>query len=171
MINVPRKRILGFIRKGDAHLYCSFNPQWTQNPELFYWSEDLFEDSNYIIESEDLSPNTEAMVGAISKFVYSKNINTVISKYGRHDFKSYEQLFRFYDENRIERIVSSDLIYRAHKKSFKNITSKILKESVSPHKIYCVISKRIPLKISAIKKAIQNLKQNGQINKIVEQYK
>ncbi|NYZ69355.1 transporter substrate-binding domain-containing protein [Endozoicomonas sp. SM1973] len=176
---LPESRLGYFLETGRIQMLCLYNPAWIESPKRFVWSAKLTDQEEYYIIRDDMPDITSheqlkgKHIATQLGYIHSENTMTLF-KGGlarRVDTRSTEALYKMLKEGRVDTIIDNTISYNYLRKN-KNISSKIhlasLRDMVFP--LSCVLSQKNHQKTKRLLTAINTIKNNGKLSKILMKY-
>jgi polar amino acid transport system substrate-binding protein len=178
-VALPRKRLDGGALAGDYDLRCYINPKWTEIPDKFVWSQKLFELSDVIFGNEATSEPTDLASlpkGALISTVLGYGYPTleplfVNGKLKREDAVGQENVMLKMTALRTPYGVSDALALNWYMRTTPKHRLSTWRLSISRHDFQCAIPRSSKVPAAAILKALDDLKRNGKIDEILQNYR
>lgn len=163
MVFTPRTRLLELLKSGHIDLYCNLNKKWVDEPSEFDWYPGLFEDTNILYTNLDKFKDIKKLsevketIGTITGFSYHPQFEKLISRVGRYDIKSHENLIKFLGLKRVGLIIMSKNIAENYMIKHKVNLSPV--SSFRDSFLYqCIVSKKLQLDKNKLFKALDKFK-------------
>ncbi|WP_413290650.1 substrate-binding periplasmic protein [Bdellovibrio sp. HCB337] len=172
---LPKNRVAPSLLSGDVAMVCHLNEVW--QPKIkkdVYWSQELYTSTNVIVHHGKKPINKASdlygeRVGTVMNFIY-QNLDNEFAKKKiiREDGPNNEANIRKLKYGRINYIVMSNLEFDYYKKIYPTLESADLKMDSVETK--CALSKKAPITLQQLNRAIDTIKKNGTFQKILKAY-
>lgn len=178
-IVLPRNRTEAAALEGDYDLRCHLTKEWAKNPDLFIWTEPLFEFPTIIIGNKSTPPLQKL------SDLQGKEIGTVLgyqypglkelfktNQLRREDTETQTATFQKVAAGRIAYAITDKIAFDYYlKTSGKRLRFAKWQLAVSSDESRCAILKKTKLDPEKIKKAIDRLRKDGTFDRIMSQYR
>lgn len=172
---LPKNRVAPSLVAGDVAMVCHLNEVW--QPKIkndVYWSQALYNSTNVIVHLGKKTINKVSdlygeRVGTVLNFIYQnldKEFNN--KKIIREDGPNNEANIRKLNYGRLNYIVMSNLEFDYYKKMYPTLEAADLKMDSVETK--CALSKKAPITLRQLDRAIDTIKKNGSFQKILKTY-
>ncbi len=181
-VNIPRKRLDGAIQKGDADVSFISSKKWTPNETAYLWSEVLFVERDVFLFVRKADPPYERLeqmeglkVGTILGYVYPELDSLFELGYlVRDDALNLEQSINKLLNGRVDVVVNADRMseYLVKRKNLAGLLefgrfpldSNEIRARFSPEKL-------LPVKFEQINKALNEMIEEGFVERVLEKYR
>ncbi|MES2582754.1 MAG: transporter substrate-binding domain-containing protein [Pseudomonadota bacterium] len=175
---LPRKRIEAAAQASELDVRCYFNPAWTPNPNHYIFSNPLFDASDVLVGATGQSPITEltqlpqgATVGTVLGFLYPAldrrfQDQTLL----RDDALEQEKVLFKLGRGRTPYAVVNTRVLGWYKRQSGSDVISDWSLPLERTDFYCGVLKSSTHKPQKVVDAINRLKSNGQIDKILQNY-
>jgi polar amino acid transport system substrate-binding protein len=172
---LPKNRVAPSLIAGDVAIICHLNEVW--QPKIkddVYWSQPLYTSTNVIVHLGK-KPITKIKdlrgerIGTVVNFIYQKLDDEFTSKkIIREDGTSNETNIQKLTHGRVNYIIMSNLEFNYYNGIYPQLEASDLKlDSVETK---CALSKRANISLAQLNKAIDTIKKNGTLQKILKTY-
>lgn len=172
---LPKRRVAPALSSGRVDILCHLNEVW--QPKIkddVWWSNKLYRSSNVLVFSKDHQVTSikeiyNEPVGVVLNFIYTGldplfKTGTLKREDGPNNLANIHKLLK----GRINYIVMSNLEFAYYGYLFPSLNSLDLDMDVVQTK--CAVSKKSPLKIEDVNRAIATIHRNGVLSKILRSY-
>ncbi len=176
---LPRNRLDAAIIAGDVDVRCYANPAWTKIPDLHVWTKPLFDSPDVIVGQALIPPLTSIQqipagtpIGMVLGFVYPELDSRVTSgTLARDNANDQEKNLLKLSIGRFPYAVVNDKVLGWFRK--QNPTADIAKWQLPLGKseFHCAVAKAARTDPKRVITAIERLKSNGQLDKILAKYR
>ncbi|MFM6927027.1 MAG: substrate-binding periplasmic protein [Bdellovibrio sp.] len=172
---LPKKRVAPTLLAGHISFICHLNEAWQEKiKDDVLWSHDLYRSVNVIVHLKkktihSLSELNGERIGVVLNFVYKglDNLfqkNTLLREDGPNNDSNIQKLL----SGRINYIVMSNLEYNYYKK--KHAALDFTDFGMDSVMTKCALSPKSNLKLNELNHAIDTIKRNGTLDKILKSY-
>lgn len=174
-----RKREEDFLLKGESHVIPISNPAWLEHGEQFNWTLPLFTESNRFVVSAKNPISIESFkdlhgkrLGTIRGYYYTGLMEALESgQILRQESENLETNFKMLQRGRIDCLIDSEILIRHYLKAHDAHDDFVIaKKIASTHSVQSAISKKAPVSIERINAAFKQMRETGQIERIIENY-
>jgi len=172
---LPKNRVAPSLIAGDVTMICHLNEVW--QPKIkddVYWSQPLYTSTNVIVHLGK-KPITKAKdlygerVGTVINFIYQKlDDEFAAKKIIREDGTSNETNIHKLTHGRVNYIIMSNLEFNYYSRIYPQLEAADLKMDSVETK--CALSKRANVTLEQLNRAIDTIKKNGTLAKILKTY-
>ena len=176
IVLLPKKRVAPSLVSGSAHLICHLNEIWQSKiAKDVSWSHDIYQSTNVIVyignkPLHHIKDLYGLRVGGVLNFVYRDlEPHFQAKRITREDGPNNESNLQKLLNGRISAIIMSNLEYNYYKKIYANLDSADIEMDSIMTK--CALSKKSKnVKLAELNKAIDAIRKNGTLNKILKMY-
>lgn len=174
LVLLPQTRVGADLVSGDLSLVCFVHESWfpKEYESKLLWSDDLTTNTN-LIAGVKAKPITKIedlfgkQVGTIVNYYYKKldpyfDKNKIIRDPGPNTSSNIQKLIH----GRMDYMLISNLEFDFYKKKYPQLRSYDL--GVDTVKVKCALSKTAGIGLEQLNKAIETLKSNGTLDKILK---
>lgn len=172
---LPKQRIAPALLSGRISLICHSNEIW--QPKIknqVFWSHDLYNSTNFVAFLKNKAPKSKKdlygeRIGTVLNFIYTGleeefHKNLVLREDGPNIGSNIQKLLK----RRVNYVLMSNLEYNYFKKSFPVLQfADFAHDSVTTK---CALSKKSSLSLSQLNRAIDTIKRNGTLERILKSY-
>ncbi|CAE79647.1 transporter substrate-binding domain-containing protein [Bdellovibrio bacteriovorus] len=174
-ILLPKSRVASNLTSSNVHLVCHLNEVWQPSiRDTVSWSHELYRSSNLIVyiggkpihKAKDLYGKR---VGGVLNFIY-QYMNDYFKKglILREDGPNNESNIQKLLNGRIDYIIMSNLEFEYYKKIYSSLESADLGMDEVITK--CALSPKAPVSLEELNRAIDTIRKNGTLEKILKSY-
>jgi polar amino acid transport system substrate-binding protein len=173
----PRGRVAMMLLYGEMDAYCYTRPDWLEHSSELHWSTPLFDDQNVIVTRKEtpavkeVHELTEKTVATVFGFRYPELGEPFASlNLTRSDSPDVGTTMTKLELKRVDYALMDDLFFKYYK---KNHPKADLNESIyviRSFEVFCAVSPKAPFTVKEFNGAIEKLKENHSIQKILEKY-
>ncbi|MDT8999113.1 transporter substrate-binding domain-containing protein [Paucibacter sp. APW11] len=177
-ISYPRPRVDLAAVAGEFDLRCQISPEWVRSPEAYVWSSALFEMTDNLIGHDAIgAPRTleqlpvGAAISTVLGFVYPQlEERFQDGRLKREDTVAVDRMLRKLSLRRTPYAVANqrDIAWYQRNTPDHNIASWRL--PVARYDYRCAVPKASPVDAAELMGALERLKQQGLIEKILQRY-
>ncbi|PHV11191.1 substrate-binding periplasmic protein [Chitinimonas sp. BJB300] len=178
-VTLPWKRVDSAVRAGKADLLCELIPQWTVSPDEYVWSGPLFDLSDVIFAHETTpEPKTiadmpvDSTIGGVLGYHYPA-LDPFFSngRYTREDAVTQQSVILKLAAGRTKYGISDALVLSWYKRINPNHHLSGWQLVISRVGSQCGVPLKGKVPPEKIINALQELKRNGSIEKILNNYR
>lgn len=173
---LPKRRVAPALIAGDIDFICHANEIWQpviRNDVL--WTQELYRSNNVIVffkQTKALKNIKELhgkRVGTVLNFIYT-SLDDEFQKGAiqREDGPSNESNIQKLLHNRLNYIVMSNIEFQYYKKSYPDLVD--VDFGLDSVMTKCALSKKSKISLSALNRALENIKKSGTLEKIFKSY-
>lgn len=176
--NVPRGRVLEWLRSGQADLACFLNPDWVEDPKAVDWSVPLLTSHQVIVRRRDSAPITQLndllgkRVGTTRGFFYPEFQMAFLQKQIiRDDAISLSSNLQRLAQGRLDAVLSVDLSLNftlRHNPQWGGQFSADLLWTDAPQ-LFCAISQSSPKRVQLLRQ-LSRLQAEGRLEQLIAPY-
>ncbi len=175
VLPLPGSKMIQDLKEGNLDLVCHSSSEWNSAfKDEFLWSNTLYTNSDVLVGIKEIqfkNPEhvTNITIGTVEKVFYheleEKFKNKVLQ---RDDSATVTESLKKLLDNRIDHIVMSEIEFNF----YKTIYPQLQKSSFTLNKseIQCSLSKKSSVPLKKLNKAIANLKNKKEFQKIYTRY-
>ncbi|WP_374028300.1 substrate-binding periplasmic protein [Bdellovibrio bacteriovorus] len=174
-ILLPKSRVASNLNSGNVHLVCHLNEVWQPAiRDTVSWSHELYRSSNLIVyiggkpihKAKDLYGKR---VGGVLNFIYQYmddyfKKGLILREDGPNNESNIQKLLN----GRIDYIIMSNLEFEYYKKIYSSLESADLGMDEVITK--CALSPKAPVSLEELNRAIDTIRKNGTLEKILKSY-
>ncbi|ASD63894.1 substrate-binding periplasmic protein [Bdellovibrio bacteriovorus] len=174
-ILLPKSRVASNLTSCNVHLVCHLNEVWQPAiREAVDWSHDLYRSSNLIVyiggkpiaKAKDLYGKR---VGGVLNFIYQSmddyfKKGLILREDGPNNESNIQKLLN----GRIDYLIMSNLEFDYYKNIYPSLESADLGMDEVITK--CALSRKAPITLEELNRAIDTIKKNGTLEKILKSY-
>ncbi|UXR65445.1 transporter substrate-binding domain-containing protein [Bdellovibrio bacteriovorus] len=172
---LPKQRIAPALLSGRISLICHSSEIWQSKIKAqVFWSHDLYTSTNFVTYLKSRSPRNKKelhgeRIGTVLNFIYGGleeefQKNLIQREDGPNIGSNVQKLLK----GRVNYVLMSNLEYNYFKKSFPALQfSDFGQDSVITK---CALSKKSGISLSQLNRAIDTIKKNGTLEKILKSY-
>ena len=175
---LPRGRVEQWLLRDDADIACFLNPAWVEQPKDLLWSTALFSTRQVVVRHSS-SPAIQKITDLLGKrngtdrgFSYPE-FETMFAQrlIFRDDAISLESNLSRLEKQRLDAVLTVDLAFQYHQQKYhsEKLTADAL-WTTSDH-IYCALNPNQPELTQKIQLILQQITEDGSIDKILQHYK
>ncbi|WP_246845436.1 ABC transporter substrate-binding protein [Bdellovibrio sp. NC01] len=173
---LPKRRVAPALIAGDVDVICHLNEVW--QPAIrndVWWSQELYRSNNVIVTLKDTKTPRSIKdlhgkrVGTVLNFIYT-NLDDDFKKglIQREDGPSNESNVQKLLHHRLNYVVMSNIEFQYYKKSYPNLVD--VDFGLDSIMTKCALSKKSKISLSALNRAIENIKKSGTLERIFKSY-
>lgn len=174
-ILLPKKRVAPNLLSGEISLICHVNEVWQPAiKDAVEWSHDLYRSTNVIVHTKKNSLRSikdlyGERVGTVLNFVYT-NLDKHFAKgeIKRENGPNNESNVQKLLHDRINYVVMSNLEFNYYKRIYPQLDFVDFGLDIVMTK--CAVSKKSTLNLNQLNKAIDSIKKNGTLDRILKSY-
>jgi ABC-type amino acid transport substrate-binding protein len=172
---VPRKRLLGQLLSGEAHLVCTYLPAWLPGPEL-QWSQAFFRQNDLLLTRADarapraLSDLAGRRIGTTLGFVYQELDQALGRDFLREDAPSAETNLRKLAAGRLDHVVVEQRLLRHLQREGRLTTLLHPPLQLGLQRTRCALGPQAPVSLQQLNKAIASLERDGSLARLYARY-
>jgi polar amino acid transport system substrate-binding protein len=172
---LPKRRVAPSLISGDVSIICHLNEVW--QPAIYkdvYWSKELYQSTNLIVfvgkkPIKKIKDLYGERIGVVLNFIYQSldayfKSGDIIRENGPNNESNVQKLLH----GRLQFAVMSNLEFEFFKKTYPNLESVDLGMDTVMTK--CALSRKSKITIEQLNKAIDTIKRNGTLEKILKTY-
>lgn len=177
--NVPRGRVLEWLKNGQADLACFLNPEWVDEPKAVDWSVPLLTSQQVIVRRRESAPITQLddlrakRVGTTRGFFYPEFQMAFLQKQIiRDDAISLASNLQRLAQGRLDAVLSVDLSLNftlRHNPQWAGQFSADLLWTEAPQ-LMCAISQSSPKRLQLLRQ-LSRLQAEGRLEQLMSPYK
>lgn len=171
----PRKRLQEVMESHSADLLCGSNPLWLSGK--FAWSLPILDNTGLLASNarvkkpKQLADLSGKAIGTISGYVYSEFSAAMGKQFIRDDAPNMTLNMRKFLFGRFDYVAVDELSYLYALKQEKpklKLNEPLL---TSHYQFYCAVSPQSTLSVAQVNKAVAALRNSGQLQAILRQYR
>jgi len=174
-ILLPKNRVAPSLLSGDIDIICNLNEAWqSQIKDEIYWTESLYPITNVIVSVGKKSVKSfkeiaGERVGVVVNFVYRDlepefKSQRILREDGPNNESNIQKLIH----GRLDYIVMSEMEYDYYSRVYPLLKESELKMDRLDTK--CALSKKSKVPLSQANRAVEAIKTNGTLQKILKNY-
>lgn len=177
--NVPRGRVLEWLKSGQADLACFLNPEWVDDPKAVDWSVPLLTSQQVIVRRRESAPITQLddlmakRVGTTRGFFYPEFQMAFLQKQIiRDDAISLASNLQRLAQGRLDAVLSVDMSLNftlRHNPQWAGLFSADLLWTEAPQ-LMCAISQSSPKRLQLLRQ-LSRLQAEGRLEQLLSPYK
>ncbi len=177
--NTSRKREESYLQNGKRDVVVITSPAWFADRDACNWSIPLFQEMDWFVVSarnafpiESFDDLDGKRLGTITGFYYAG----LMEKFGRGEILRDDTVnlysnFRMLEKGRVDCLIDSDIQIKYFlKKNNASADFVIARKVASIHDIQSAFSKQAPVTIEQVNRIYRELKEEGEIEKILRKY-
>lgn len=176
-IAMPNKRIDESLASARISIICNTTPEWVSTPEQLLWTSSLYQDADVIITRQNSLPPQAlqdlegAIIGTTLGYHYSAAVTQAFNQQQmiRHDVRDLQTQLKMLERGRLDAVIG---LRRAvqHQLSEAQTTFRISNWELEKHALRCAIAKPDAAESRRLAERIEQLIEQGQIRRLVEQF-
>ena len=176
---LPRKRIDGAVKSGQVDLRCYTHPGWVNDPDAYYWSSGLFEIPDVIFAQRDIAQPKSlqqiphgSVIGTVLGYKYEKLETSFVTRsLKREDASDQEKVMAKVAAGRHSYGISSLHALEWALRNSPSLPIAPWRLKVSDTKFQCGVPINARIPAPELLDAIERLKQDGTISRILSRYR
>lgn len=174
---MTRYRLQEYLLNGKVDYLCYVAKEWVADTEKFIWSQTLFTKREVLLGSSPMPNNPKKLkgktIGTILGYVYPNldplfHSHTLLREDASSEFANLNKL----RHGRVKYVVTDEIFLDYY--NFLNKEQSLDKGRqripLQKYDIACSLSRKSPLKIQELNRAISELKSSGELKKIFKSY-
>ncbi|MNK38585.1 membrane-bound lytic transglycosylase F [compost metagenome] len=172
---LPKKRVAPSLVSGKVSFICHTNEAWQPLiKDEVLWSETLYKSDNWVVFTKGKAPRKISdlngqRVGVILNFVYLNLDSSFEQKLVlREDSPNTESNLNKLLKGRLSYIIMSNIEYEYYKKKYPQL--QFADVQIGSFMTKCALSRNSKLSLKSLNKAIERIKENGTLDRILKKY-
>jgi polar amino acid transport system substrate-binding protein len=174
---MTRYRLQEYLVSGKLDFLCYVAKDWVPDPKIYIWSQPLFTKREVLLGPTPMPNNPKKLkgktIGTILGYVYP-NLDPLFQSHllRREDASSEFANLNKLRHGRVKYVVTDEIFldhynFLSKEKSLDEGRQRI---PLQKYDILCTLSRKSPLKIQELNRAIRELKSSGELKKIFKDY-